>query len=79
MTNDGWQMTKEFNVGKVESRAGSIHRYTAPGSCHCMADVLDLILGKCATVRIPLIACLAWVCLPLNVTARGVMTVASSS
>jgi hypothetical protein len=43
-----------------------------------MADVVELMIGKFAAVRIPLIACLAWFCLPLNVTARGVMTVASS-
>ena len=36
-----------------------------------MADMLDLMMGKYATVRIPLIACPAWICLPLNVTARG--------
>ncbi len=40
---------KEFNVGKVKSRAGSIQ---APGSCHCVAVVLDLIRAKFDTVRI---------------------------
>jgi len=43
-----------------------------------MADVVELMIGNYAAVRIPLIACLAWFCLPLNVTARGAMAVASS-
>ena len=51
----------------------------APGSCHCMADMFDLRLKKYATDSIPLNACPAWVCLPLNVTARGVVAVASPS
>jgi hypothetical protein len=67
---------KGFNVGKVERHVGST---PPPGSCHRVADVVELTIGNYAAVRIPLIACLAWFCLPLNVTARGAMAVASSS